>query len=68
MTETRTSQATKLNHFPRHDTAKWKEHVLAGLKGKTFESLVSKTDDGIEIAPLELAVANANPIFRAKCG
>jgi methylmalonyl-CoA mutase len=56
-------QATKLNPFPHHQLDEWKEHVLAGLKGKPLQSLVSKTDDDIEVAPLELASADATPIF-----
>ena len=41
--------------FPPATEADWERLALAALKGKPLDSLVSRTDDGLEIRPLEPA-------------
>lgn len=41
--------------FPPATEADWERLALAALKGKPLDSLVSRTDDGLEIRPLETA-------------
>jgi len=41
--------------FASATEAEWEKLALAALKGKPLDSLVSRTDDGLEIRPLETA-------------
>ena len=41
--------------FPPATEADWEKLALAALKGKPLDSLVSRTDDGLVIRPLEIA-------------
>lgn len=41
--------------FPPATEADWERLALAALKGKPLDSLVSRTDDGLDIRPLEPA-------------
>jgi methylmalonyl-CoA mutase len=45
--------------FPPATEADWERLALAALKGKPLDSLVSRTDDGLAIRPLEPARAPA---------
>ena len=47
--------------FPPADEAQWRKLVEGVLKGKSFETLVSKTYDGIAIAPLYSPVQEEGP-------
>src|SRR5437588_9341666 len=47
--------------FPPADEAQWRKLVDGVLKGKSFETLVSKTYDGIAIAPLYSRVQEERP-------
>src|SRR4051794_19565938 len=53
--------------FPPADEAQWRKLVDAVLKGKSFETLVSKTYDDIPVAPL-YAGADAQRALRAAPG
>src|SRR5437763_13671960 len=47
--------------FPPADEAQWRKLVDGVLKGKSFETLVSRTYDGIAIAPLYSRVQEERP-------
>src|SRR5437764_9130087 len=47
--------------FPPADKAQWRKLVEGVLKGKSFETLVSKTYDEIAIAPLYSRVREERP-------
>ena len=47
--------------FPRADEARWRALAEAALKGKPFESLISRTADGIEIQPLYQRLVGERP-------
>jgi len=46
--------------FPPATEADWERLALAALKGKPLDGLVSRTDDGLAIRPLEAARAPAD--------
>jgi methylmalonyl-CoA mutase len=55
--------------FPPASREQWLKLVSGVLKGATFEKrLVSKTYDGIAIAPLYARAAGARPVFGRKAG
>lgn len=48
------------------DEALWRARVDKVLKGEPYDSLVSQTADGIEIAPLYPAAGAASPVLRQR--
>jgi methylmalonyl-CoA mutase len=46
---------TIFRSFKGADAVAWKDRIIADLKGKAFENLVSTTEDGIEILPFYTA-------------
>jgi methylmalonyl-CoA mutase len=38
--------------FPDSTKSEWKEKVVKDLKGKDYESLIWKTDEGLQIEPM----------------
>jgi methylmalonyl-CoA mutase len=53
---------TDLNAFPWASEAQWRAAAEAALKGKSLETLYSRTDDGLVISPLEPGRPDALPI------
>ncbi len=47
-----TIHTMKNTSFKKVNDIQWKEFALQSLKGKTFESLITKTAEGIELQPL----------------
>ena len=68
MSQTDTANAAALPFtasFPAIDDARWRSLVVTALKGKAFETLESKTYDGIPVHPLYPAAKDA-PIVPAR--
>ncbi len=55
--------------FPRIDQSRWRGLAQAALKGKPFETLVSRAPDGFDIQPLYARLAEDRPRpWRANAG
>lgn len=57
-------QLTLASDFPRATEDDWRERVAATLKGRSFDSLVTETLDGIRLQPLYRGAAEPAPISR----
>src|SRR5262245_41450483 len=58
------SKFADFDDFPRHGAADWLRLVEQLLKGASFETLVSRTRDGIAVQPLEPAAIKAPGLGR----
>lgn len=51
----------RLNDFPSTNEAAWRKLALRALDGRPFETLISRTFEGLEIAPLYGRATNEGP-------
>jgi hypothetical protein len=57
-------QLTLASEFPKATEDDWRERVAKTLKGRSFDSLVTETLDGIELQPLYRGAAEPAPVPR----
>jgi methylmalonyl-CoA mutase len=56
------AQLTLVSDFPRASEEDWLKRVAETLKGRSFDSLVSETLDGIRLQPLYRGAAQPVPM------
>lgn len=57
-------QLTLASEFPKASEDDWRERAAATLKGRSFDSLVTETLDGIRLEPLYRGAAEPAPVPR----